>query len=131
MEKDRLQREVDELKSAMKQKLSEIEQLEEVDTKSNIVQPQLQITAHPQPLVNTQHPSPHWHKDFKISGQIGDPGQKEKLIFSSLAHQIEKGLSRGYPKCEIVDAIIRAISTGLQLRSYLEGKPNLTLPTLR
>lgn len=31
----------------------------------------------------------------------------------------------------MVDAVIRAISPGLQLRSYLEGKPNMTLPTLR
>ncbi len=30
-----------------------------------------------------------------------------------------------------MDAVIRAISPGLQLRSYLEGKPNLTLSTLR
>lgn len=130
-EKDRLQRELDELKSAIKQKLSEIQQLEEVNTKLSSAQSQLQIAAHPQQLVNTQHPSPPWRKDFKISGQIGDPGQKEKLTFSSLAHQIEIGLSRDYPECEIVDAVIRAISPGLQLRSYLEGKPNLTLPTLR
>lgn len=124
-EKDRLQKELDELKSAMKQKLSEMQQLDEISTKQSIVQPQPQIVA---PL-NVQH-SP-WRKDFKISGQIGEPGQKEKLTFSSLAHQIENGLSRGYPECEMCDAVIRAISPGLQLRSYLEGKPNLTLPTLR
>lgn len=81
--------------------------------------------------MNVQHFSPPWHKNFKISGQIGEPGQKEKLTFSSLAHQIENGLSRGCPECEICDAVIHAISPGLQLRSYLEGKSNLTLPTLR
>lgn len=69
-------------------------------------------------------------KIWKISGQIDEPGQKDKLTFSSLAHQIEHGLNRGYPEIEIVDAVIRAISTGLQLCSCLEGKPNLTLPTL-
>ena len=53
------------------------------------------------------------------------------MTFSSLAHQIENGLNRGYPEIEIVDAVIRSISPGSQLRSYLEGKPHLTLPTLR
>lgn len=81
--------------------------------------------------VEIQQPSPCWRKDFKISGQIGEPGQKDKLTFSSLAHQIENGLIRGYPEIEIVDAVLRAISPGSQLRSYLEGKPHLTLPTLR
>lgn len=72
-----------------------------------------------------------WHKDFKISGQIGEPGQKDHLTFSSQACQIEHGLSKGFPEVEIVDAVIRAIAPGMQLRSYLEGKVNLTLPTLR
>lgn len=79
------------------------------------------------------HNSPphHRHKHFKIAGQIGEPGQKDKLTFSSLARQIEHGLSKGFPELEIVDAVIRAIAPGMQLRSYLEGKVNLTLPTLR
>ena len=85
-----------------------------------------QLSASTQP-----QPSQHWCKDFKISGQIGEPGQRERLMFSSLAHQIENGLNRGHTEIEIVDAVIRAISPGLQLRSYLEGKPQLSLPTLR
>lgn len=72
-----------------------------------------------------------WNRDFKISGQIGEHGQKDKLTFSSLAHQIEHGLSRGFSELKIVDAVIRVIAPGMQLRSYLEGKPNLTLPILR
>ena len=86
------------------------------------------ITAQqtPQPRLSLQ-----WSREFKISGQIGEPGQKDKLSFSSLAHQIEQGISKGVPELEIVDAVIRAIAPGLQLRSYLEGKTNLTLPTLR
>ena len=82
---------------------------------------------------NTAHNPPphHWHKDFKIAGQIGEPVQKDKLTFSSLARQIEHGLSKGFPELEIVDAVIRAIAPGMQLCSYLEGKVNLTLPTLR
>lgn len=78
-----------------------------------------------------RHFSVRWNKEFKILGQIGEPGQKDKLTFSSLAHQIEQGISKGFPETEIVDAVIRAIAPGLQLRSYLEGKNNLTLSTLR
>ena len=74
---------------------------------------------------------PLWHKEFKISGQIGEPGQKDRLTFSSLARQIEHGLLKGFPETEIVDAVIRAIVPGMQLRSYLEGKGDLKLPTLR
>ncbi|XP_051729798.1 uncharacterized protein LOC127501688 [Ctenopharyngodon idella] len=72
-----------------------------------------------------------WQKDFKISGLIGDLGQKDRLSFSSLARQIEGGLKKGYAEQEIVDSVIRAITPGLQLRSYLEGKAGLTLPMLR
>ncbi|KAK0134191.1 hypothetical protein N1851_030232 [Merluccius polli] len=72
-----------------------------------------------------------WGREFKISGQVGEPGQKDKLSFSSLAHQIEQGINKGYTEVEIVDAVVRAIAPGLQLRSYLEGKADLTLPTLR
>ncbi len=81
--------------------------------------------------VSTRPVMPTWNREFKISGQIGEPGQKDKLTFSSLAHQIEHGLSRGFSELEVVDAVIRAIAPGMQLRSYLEGKTNLTLPTLR
>lgn len=94
----------------------------------NIVQsPQPSQPINEQP----QQPNPCWHRDFKIWGQIGELGQRDKLTFSSLAYQIENGLKRHYSDIEIVDAVIRAIPPGLQLRSYLEGKPELTLPTLR
>lgn len=84
----------------------------------------------------TQAPAPllgvsPWHREFKISGQIGEPGQKDKLTFSSLAHQIEAGLNKRVPEYEIVHAVIKAIAPGMQLRSYLEGKTDLTLPVLR
>lgn len=72
-----------------------------------------------------------WSREFRIAGQIGEPGQKEKLTFSSLAHQIEQAISKGVPEIEVVDAVIRSIAPGLQLRSYLEGRTNLNLPTLR
>ena len=74
---------------------------------------------------------PLFRKEFKISGQIGDLRQKDRLSFTSLAHQIDAGLSRGYKEEEIVEAVIRAINPGLRLRSYLEGKLDLELARLR
>ncbi|KAK0141138.1 hypothetical protein N1851_021879 [Merluccius polli] len=94
---------------------------------------QVTTVIHTTPVSGTgpgQAPPP-WHKEFKISGQIGEPGQKDRLTFSSLARQIEHGLLKGFPETEIVDAVIRAIVPGMQLRSYLEGKSDLKLPTLR
>lgn len=67
-----------------------------------------------------------WHKDFKISGQIGELGQKDRLTFSSLAHQIEHGLNKGVPELEIVDAVIRAIILGMQFRG--ESQSNSSYP---
>ena len=61
--------------------------------------------------------------EFKISGQIGEPGQTEKLTFVSLMHQIDSGLKRGYQERDIVDAIIRSISPRSSLRSYVETLP--------
>ena len=53
-------------------------------------------------------------RDFKISGQIGEPGQAEKLTFISLNHQIKSGLKQKYSEDEVVDAVIRAISLHTQ-----------------
>ena len=61
-------------------------------------------------------------RDFKISGQIGDV---------SLVHQIENGLKNDYAGDEIKEALIKAINPALSLRSYLEGKADLTLAKLR
>ena len=56
---------------------------------------------------------------------------QKTLSLSSLEHQIESGLGTGYTEFEIVVAVIRAVRRALKLRSYLEGKNNLTLATLR
>ena len=82
----------------------------------------------PQRMPQGRFPS-QWFREFKIC--CWEPGQKDKLSFSSLAHQIEQGINKGYTEVEIVDSVVRAIAPGLQLRSYLEGKADLTLPTLR
>ncbi len=58
-----------------------------------------------------QHPAVHdnkpiFRKEFKIMGQIGEHGQKNKITFSNLARQIESGLSKGYSQTDIIDAVI-------------------------
>lgn len=40
-------------------------------------------------------------------------------------------MQKGYKPSEVVDAVVRAINPGMQLRRYLEGLENLTLPHLR
>ena len=70
-------------------------------------------------------------RELKIIGQIGEPGQKDKLSFFSLARQIEGALQKGYKSQEVVDTVVRAINPGMRLRSYLEGLDSLTLPRLR
>lgn len=72
-----------------------------------------------------------YQKDFKISGQIGEVNQKGKLTFTSLEHQIQNGLRKEYPEIDILEAVIHAVSPGVKLRSYLEGKTDLILHTLK
>lgn len=122
-EKEGLQKEVNALRDTLKAKEEAIHQL---------VNKKLSLQSTPkQRCVSSPQDNTMWRKDFKVSGQIGEPGQKDKLTFSSLARQIESGLSKGFCEMEIIDAVIRAITPGLQLRSYLEGKCDLTLPALR
>ena len=70
-------------------------------------------------------------RELKITGQIGEPGKKDKLSFVSLVRQIEGALQKGYKLQEVVDAVVRAINPGMRLRSYLEGLRDSTLPRLR
>ena len=70
-------------------------------------------------------------RQFKISSQIGEPEQKDKISFSSLARQIETGLFQGYDESEIVDGVISSITPGMVLRSYLETDIELTMDRLK
>jgi len=70
-------------------------------------------------------------REFKISGTIGGDSTKDKLSFVGLIRQIDSGLMKGYQEREIVDAVVRAISSGSKLKSYLEITTNITLPKLR
>jgi hypothetical protein len=71
------------------------------------------------------------HRDFKIQGVVGEPGQKDKLRYQLLVSQIEAGVRKEYSELEIVNAVVRAVQPGLQLRSYFESVTDLTLPRLR
>ena len=81
-------------------------------------------------LAKTKSSSSLLRREFKISGQIGEPGQTEKLTFVSLMHQIDSGLKRDYQENEIGDAVIRAISPH-SLRSYVDTLSDLSLAKLR
>ncbi|KAL0160502.1 hypothetical protein M9458_044227, partial [Cirrhinus mrigala] len=70
-------------------------------------------------------------REFRISGQIGEARQREKLSYTSLMNQMESGLRKGHSETEIIEAVTRAVSPGLHLRDMLEIKRDLTLPTLK
>lgn len=70
-------------------------------------------------------------KDFKICGQIGERGQKGRLSYTNLMHQIDRGLSRGHSEAEVVEAMVKSISPGLSIRDMLEIKSDLTLTILK
>ncbi|XDV12946.1 hypothetical protein PO909_001491 [Leuciscus waleckii] len=69
-------------------------------------------------------------REFKIWGQIGESGQKEKLSYPSLIRQMEVGLEKGHSETEIVEAVVRAVTPGLPLRDMLEIKRGLALQSL-
>ena len=70
-------------------------------------------------------------REFKISGQIGEPAQADKLTYVSLTHQIDSGVSKGYSESEICDAVIKSISPQSSLRSYVLTMPDRSLSKLR
>ena len=70
---------------------------------------------------------PRESKEFKINGKIGTSVEKGKLTFSSLVFQIQNGKKKNYSEVKISDAVVRSIAPDLSLRTYLEGKSNLTL----
>jgi len=69
-------------------------------------------------------------REFKIIGSIGGDA-KDKLSFVGLMRQIDNAVAKGYQESEIVDAVIRAISSSSKLKTYLEMMTNITLQKLR
>ena len=76
-------------------------------------------------MAKTKAVSSLLRREDKLLGQIGEPGQTEKLTFVSLMHQMDSDLK------EIVDAVICAISPYSGLRSYVETLSDLSLSKLR
>jgi len=56
---------------------------------------------------------------------------KDGLSFFILVRQIESRIKGGYKESEIAEAVIRAVSPSLNLRSYLEMIENLSLSRLK
>ena len=72
-----------------------------------------------------------FRRELKIHGQIGEQGRNDQLSFVSLSRQIESAVEKGYSEKEVIEAIIKSMKPGLQLRSYIETLRDLTLPRLR
>ena len=70
-------------------------------------------------------------KELKFQGQVGASGPPGKLSYLSVARQIEDAITRGYERHAIVNAVTRAIVSGIPLRGYLESHPEITIPQLR
>ena len=66
-------------------------------------------------------------KELKITSQIGEANQRDKLTYVSLIHQTDEAQEAGYEESEIVSSIIRAMTPSLTLRNVLESTPNLSL----
>lgn len=45
---------------------------------------------------NVSFVHPLYRRELKITGQIGEPSQKDKLTYSSLERQIQRALKKGY-----------------------------------
>ena len=69
-------------------------------------------------------------REFRIIGVLGPQGMKENLSFMSLNRQIEEGLKRGYEEKEVIDGIIKCISSSLPLKDYIEAMRESGLETI-
>ena len=66
-------------------------------------------------------------RELKIRGQTVGGESKDSLSFVSLIRQLENAAKAGYTESEITEAVMRAVSPNLKLRSYLEMCPNIHL----
>ena len=68
-----------------------------------------------------------WRREFKLKGQIGKIGDKEKLDFLSVKRQIDRAIKKGYEDVDIIEAVINATTSGSSLKGLLQVLPNLTV----
>ena len=69
-------------------------------------------------------------KDFKIKSQLVEVGQRDKISYVSLMHQINEAKLSGYDEEDIINSAIRAMTPSLTLRNILETTPHLSLKKL-
>ena len=69
-------------------------------------------------------------KDFKLSGQIYS--KKKSISYTSLIRQTEAGIKKETSfEGWIIDSVLRGVIPFSSLRSNLDGRQDLSLPTLR
>ena len=68
--------------------------------------------------------------EFNFNKIIGAPNSKDALSYIRLARQIDSAKQKGYEDPEIFNALVKATSRGLQLRTYLEAMPEAGLKTV-
>ena len=109
-----------------KEKISEITHNERVDNSSKVPVSQNRSKSN-----QASSESTVFRRELKISGQIGEPGQHDKLTYVSLIHQIDSAIENGYSEKEVSDAIIKSISPNSSLRNYILTLPQRSLGKLR
>ena len=65
-------------------------------------------------------------KDLNIRGAIGEAGQKSKLTYFILVHQIKQAKLIGYTDQEIINAVISYVLPSLTPRTLSEATANLS-----
>jgi len=130
MQYQKLQQQMEEEIRALEKKIRQKTQAAGGDTASAIVTAKEQDTR-TATTAPTRLPEVTLRREFRIIGQIGEAGQKDKLSYTSLINQIESGQRKGHGEAEIIEAVTRAVSPGLHLREMLEIKRELTWHTLK
>jgi hypothetical protein len=64
----------------------------------------------------------------RTSRKSGQIGCKAGISYTRLIRQIETGKQKGYSEVDIIDGVIKAV---LPSSSYLDGRPDMNLATLR
>ena len=71
-----------------------------------------------------------FRRELKVRGKIGEPGQRDKLIYVGLMHQIREVRAAGYREDETAGSVINWMVLCPTLRGVLDTTPNLSLAHL-